>query len=787
MTKIHEPVAAPQRRSALPIGRPHDRFEREADLAADAVARGEAAHATVTRAQPSSLQRASQDGHALGTAPAQVDETLRTNGQPLDPDTRSVMGDRLGFDFGHVRVHTDSQAAESARGVRARAYTVGNNVVFGAGEYAPASREGQRLIAHELTHVRQQAATPPMLQRWNFLDEIAGWFAGDNFDAGTLSRYLQNRDTSGEIEDHSDSDNKARAIVSAWKKNRAAFTLTPKLKAILIKEMQSGFTGDDDEQAILDLLTTATDDELVDMFTAQGLTAKSLDSDFHGSESDQLDAFFARKFVGGYEALKKGQVQIKTVAEEKAATPDAPAAPEVPEVPRDDFVFIMGQDPPKTANPFYTEAKKYFSVHYPKATIVTSERTLEGLLGYIESKIPKPIGNLFVVSHGNQDGTLSFGLDAADLVRDPAHPTSIHGDSRLSPQEVRTALHPASGKSLLPAVGDKIDAKTTIHIRGCDLGQNKEFVNLIDEAFGGKGRVVASTHEQVYGEDSTLGKNAKAKAKKDIEDSEPKPTPVDPKIDKSKKKEANAAFTKAKNERQARIDQKLAASKGDIETAGKLAQSYEAMSGVVMQRPGTSLFSAQEVTAEIDRRYKHLSDTQRAAFVKTILRTQKVETKLIPRFKEVVPVTQAQARSTFAAQLAADGFRPDKKQDVVITISQEKDSTEKHTYRFFDASGGWQEYFVDGVPTNDAQILKDAQADFPNPTSYTWEISRKQEGARLTIFAVAKRVFVDLHHQSLDAGPHDPFTPGEDNPIFYTWSTYDPKDAAAASTAQKKK
>ena len=782
--RIHEPIAAKQRRSALPVGKPRDSFEREADRAADAVARGDAAREPVTHAEPSSLQRAPHDGRALGAAPVQVDEALRSNGQPLQAQTRSVMEDRLGFDFGHVRVHTDSQAAESARGVRARAYTVGSDVVFGAGEYAPTSKEGQRLIAHELTHVRQQAAAPPMLQRWNIFNEIAGWFSSDTFDASTLSTYLKNRDKDGTIEDHSDSDNKARAVVAAWKKDRTAFTLTPKLKALLIREMQSGFTGNDDEQAILDLLTTATDTELVELFTVQGLTAKSLDSDFHGSESDQLDAFFARRFVGGFEALKKGQVQIKSVSDEKAAAPDAPAAPEVP---REDYVFIMGQDPPKTGNPFYTEARKFFTVHYPKATMVTTVRTLEGLLSHIETKIAKPIGNLYVVSHGNQDGTLSFGLNDADMKRDPNHPTSIHGDSRLSPMEVRNALHPASGESLLPAVGDKIDAKTTIHIRGCDLGQNKEFVNLIDEAFGGKGRVVASTHEQVYGEDSVLGKSAKAQAKKAIEDSEPMPAAVDPTIkDKAEKGKATKARTQALKDRQARIDQKLAASKGDIETAGKLAQTYEAMSGVVMQRPGTSLFSEAEVKAEIDRRYKHLSDKQRAAFVKTIVKTQRVETKVIPRFKADVPVTQAQARNTFAGQLAAENFRPDKKRDVVIKVEQQKDGTEKHTYRFFDASGAWQEPFVEGIPVKDDQILKEAQADFPNPTSYTWEIVRKQDGPRLTISAVAKRVFVDLHHQSLDAKAHDPFSPDEDNQVFYTWSTYDPKDAAAKNDGKKK-
>lgn len=64
---------------------------------------------------------------------------------------------RLGHDFSRVRVHTDSRAVESARSLGARAYTVGSDVVFGAGEYAPSATEGRRLLAHELTHVVQQS------------------------------------------------------------------------------------------------------------------------------------------------------------------------------------------------------------------------------------------------------------------------------------------------------------------------------------------------------------------------------------------------------------------------------------------------------------------------------------------------------------------------------------------------------------------------------------------------------------------------------------------------------
>ena len=67
---------------------------------------------------------------------------------------------RFGFDFSRVRIHADSRAAESARTVNALAYTVGNDIVFAAGQYAPRAAPGQRLLAHELAHVAQQPLGP---------------------------------------------------------------------------------------------------------------------------------------------------------------------------------------------------------------------------------------------------------------------------------------------------------------------------------------------------------------------------------------------------------------------------------------------------------------------------------------------------------------------------------------------------------------------------------------------------------------------------------------------------
>ncbi|KUJ64146.1 hypothetical protein ACZ90_61180 [Streptomyces albus subsp. albus] len=81
-------------------------------------------------------------------------------GQSLDSDTRSDMEARLGADFSDVRVHTGTEAHNSARDVGARAYTVGSNVVFQRDAYDPASHEGRTTLAHELTHVIQQRNGP---------------------------------------------------------------------------------------------------------------------------------------------------------------------------------------------------------------------------------------------------------------------------------------------------------------------------------------------------------------------------------------------------------------------------------------------------------------------------------------------------------------------------------------------------------------------------------------------------------------------------------------------------
>ena len=153
----------------LKVGQPNDIYEQEADRVALAVTR---------MSEPCVLRR------EAGEVPGQIPEVtqdlesrinaLRGGGQPLPESVRIFFGARFGHDFSNVRIRTDTRAAEAARGLDARAFTVGRDVIFGAGQYAPGTSEGRQLLAHELTHTIQQGATrqgvPSSLEKSNPVD-----------------------------------------------------------------------------------------------------------------------------------------------------------------------------------------------------------------------------------------------------------------------------------------------------------------------------------------------------------------------------------------------------------------------------------------------------------------------------------------------------------------------------------------------------------------------------------------------------------------------------------------
>lgn len=157
----------------LTIGHPGDPDEEEADRAAEELV-SSAAPQTVrpkcaacangvncpaceedqeTRIRP---KRTTSSTTALGAVMESRVAALRGGGQPLAASIRTFFEQRVGHDFSEVHVHTDGMAAELAHAIGARAFTVGQDLVFGASEFAPATMSGKRLLAHELMHVVQQ-------------------------------------------------------------------------------------------------------------------------------------------------------------------------------------------------------------------------------------------------------------------------------------------------------------------------------------------------------------------------------------------------------------------------------------------------------------------------------------------------------------------------------------------------------------------------------------------------------------------------------------------------------
>jgi hypothetical protein len=145
----------------LKVNTPGDAYEQEADRVADQMDSCACGGSCSSCSSP----RVQRMSGAPAPESADVDDVLRGPSRPLDPRTRSSMESYFGHDFSGVRVHADSTAAASAGSLGARAYTVGHHLIFGPGEYRPGTSAGERLLAHELTHVTQQNAARPMIQR----------------------------------------------------------------------------------------------------------------------------------------------------------------------------------------------------------------------------------------------------------------------------------------------------------------------------------------------------------------------------------------------------------------------------------------------------------------------------------------------------------------------------------------------------------------------------------------------------------------------------------------------
>jgi hypothetical protein len=468
--------------------------------------------------------------------------------------------------------------------------------------------------------------------------------------------------------------------------------------------------------------------------------------------------------------------------------------------PRKDFVFLMGKDPKGTGNPFFTMALKYFKAHIPTATFVDDKRNLADLLSWLSSNVSAPIGNIYIVSHGNEDGTLSFGLDSADT------------NGRMSVIELRDALHPSGGgASSLPSVSTLIDAQTRIHIKGCDIGRTQEMVELIDEAFGGAGTVTAPTHEQEYSTDPTLGARARQAAHdKDIADFTaaqpalpPKATPVDPKLKGDALKAAKlqhdadaAARKQAEDARKAALAGEEKRLKPELDKVEAEAGTVDALSGPMFQRPGTTLFKAAEIQPQVDSLYGHLSEKQRKDLTARLVAPdpgvphdqhgQKVD-RVKPFTQDVTePASLAEAKVAYGKEFAKNNFTPKSmvKNDPTTgddgtEVSQTFTGTE-HVKGSDPVEKTWT---YSATMPDDKSVISQGQAQVNNPARYQWRVERKHSASGVTtVTAIGERVIAYLHHGSLDAKAHDHFSKPESSADFYATSTFTPPPPPPAST-----
>ena len=135
-----------------------DRFEQEAEQVADTVTRPSAAGYGGNFPVNEEIRRKGRgEGSTVGRPAQQQIESLKGGGKPLSPSTRSLFEPRFGEDFSEVRVHTGDRADAAARSIGAAAFTQGKDIAFRSDRYRPGTQEGKRLLAHELTHVVQQA------------------------------------------------------------------------------------------------------------------------------------------------------------------------------------------------------------------------------------------------------------------------------------------------------------------------------------------------------------------------------------------------------------------------------------------------------------------------------------------------------------------------------------------------------------------------------------------------------------------------------------------------------
>jgi len=173
----------------LKIGKPNDIYEQEADRVAEqivssswSVVNNQKEEGEIQRQTEEEERKREEEGETFqlkkmqGNIPEVTPDiefrirALRGSGQPLPKSIRAFFESRFGYDFSHVRIHTDPEAAKLARALNAEAFTYGRDIYFGEGKYNPNTLTGKRLLAHKLVHVVQQGNTNFPTLQWKVSD-----------------------------------------------------------------------------------------------------------------------------------------------------------------------------------------------------------------------------------------------------------------------------------------------------------------------------------------------------------------------------------------------------------------------------------------------------------------------------------------------------------------------------------------------------------------------------------------------------------------------------------------
>lgn len=297
----------------LVLGTPGDRYEQEADRVAGEImskAASESRQAVVAR---KAAERLHAPETPQRTLPIDANlsgriEALQGQGEPLSAQQRAFFEPRFRRDFSQVRVHSGGGAVQVAKEVDADAFTIGRDIVFGAGQYPEESVARRRLLAHELTHVVQQEGGPPttvMRQGRTARGFFANIFQFWDYSQETLDAYIRYLEGSNRIQGDYDSDDKARQIVAEWKEDKSSHTLSAHVRILMVREMLDGHVTDADEEGIIDLLEGSTNAELEEMFQTSPirLTVTEIDAKFD-THNERLALFNERvvEKLGTYKA-----------------------------------------------------------------------------------------------------------------------------------------------------------------------------------------------------------------------------------------------------------------------------------------------------------------------------------------------------------------------------------------------------------------------------------------------------------------------------------------------------